>query len=56
MSSDFPFWSLLQAESVLTLATADACGSWSAPVLYAANLINEQPVVYFLSAHSSRTY
>ena len=54
MSSDFPFWSLLQTESVLTLATSDACGSWSAPVLYAANLVNEQPVVYFLSAHSSR--
>ena len=54
MSSDFPFWSLLQTESVLTLATADACGSWSAPVLYAANLVNDQPVVYFLSAHSSR--
>lgn len=54
MSSDFPFWHLLQTESVLTLATADACGSWSAPVLYAASLIDEKPVLYFLSAHSSR--
>ena len=54
MSSDLPFWQLLQTESVLTLATADACGSWSAPVLYAANIVNEKPVLYFLSAHSSR--
>ncbi|MGB1328019.1 MAG: hypothetical protein ACPG82_03475 [Porticoccaceae bacterium] len=54
MSSDLPFWDLLQAESVLTLATADACGSWSAPVLYAATLIEERPILYFLSAHSSR--
>ena len=54
MSSDFPFWPLLQVESVLTLATADACGSWSAPVLYAASLANQKPILYFLSAHSSR--
>ena len=54
MSSDFPFWHLLETESVLTLATADACGSWSAPVLYAATLIEERPILYFLSAHSSR--
>lgn len=54
MSSDFPFWHLLETESVLTLATADACGSWSAPVLYAATLIKERPILYFLSAHSSR--
>ena len=54
MSSDLPFWDLFQAESVLTLATADACGSWSAPVLYAATLIEERPILYFLSAHSSR--
>lgn len=54
MSSDLPFWDLLQAESVLTLATADACGSWSAPVLYAVTLIEERPILYFLSAHSSR--
>lgn len=54
MSSDFPFWHLLETESVLTLATADACGSWSAPVLYATTLIEERPILYFLSAHSSR--
>lgn len=54
MSRDLPFWHLLQSESVLTLATADACGSWSAPVLYAATLVDNQPVLYFLSAHSSR--
>lgn len=54
MSSDFPFLDLLNAESVLTLATADACGSWSAPVLYAATFIEEKPILYFLSAHSSR--
>jgi uncharacterized protein YhbP (UPF0306 family) len=27
----------LNAESVLTIATADDCGSWSAPVLYVAD-------------------
>lgn len=54
MSSDLPFWPLLQQESVLTLAISDACGSWSAPVLYAASLIHTKPVLYFLSAHSSR--
>jgi uncharacterized protein YhbP (UPF0306 family) len=54
MSSDFPFWDLLQTESVLTLATADACGSWSAPVLYATTIVNQTPTLYFLSAHSSR--
>jgi uncharacterized protein YhbP (UPF0306 family) len=54
MSSDLPFWDLLQAESVLTLATADVCGSWSAPVLYAATLVERKPTLYFLSAHSSR--
>ena len=53
-NSGFPFWELLQSESVLTLATADACGSWSAPVLYAPCLIDEQPVIYFLSSSSSR--
>lgn len=54
MSSDFPFLDLLNTESVLTLATADACGSWSAPVLYAATMVEERPILYFLSAHSSR--
>ena len=50
----YPFWDLLKRESVLTLATADACGSWSAPVLYAASLIETQPVLYFLSSANSR--
>ena len=50
----YPFWDLLTRESVLTLATADACGSWSAPVLYAASLLETQPVLYFLSSANSR--
>ena len=50
----YPFWNLLTGESVLTLATADACGSWSAPVLYAASLLENQPVLYFLSSANSR--
>ena len=54
MSSDFPFWGLLQNETVLTLATSDVCGSWSAPVLYAAKLVNQKPILYFLSSRSSR--
>lgn len=54
MSSDLPFRELLQSESVLTLATADTIGSWSAPVLYASCYIEEKPVLYFLSSHSSR--
>lgn len=53
-SQDYPFWDLLTGESVLTLATADACGSWSAPVLYAAALLEAQPVLYFLSSGHSR--
>ena len=53
-NQDYPFWDLLSGESVLTLATADACGSWSAPVLYAASLLETQPVLYFLSSASSR--
>jgi len=44
----------LQAESVLTLATSDACGPWSAPVLYAADFGNDKPDLYFLSSPSSR--
>ena len=51
---DFPCWDILQSESVLTLATADAYGSWSAPVLYATCHNDKKPVLYFLSAHSSR--
>ena len=44
----------LQAESVLTLATGDACGSWSAPVLYVADINAEPFVLYFLSSANSR--
>ncbi|MGB1157949.1 MAG: pyridoxamine 5'-phosphate oxidase family protein [Porticoccaceae bacterium] len=44
----------LQAESVLTLATTDVCGPWSAPVLYAADFNNGCPELYFLSSASSR--
>ena len=44
----------LQAESVLTLATSDVCGPWSAPVLYAADFSNDRPDLYFLSSASSR--
>ena len=51
---DYPFWNLLTGESVLTLATSDACGSWSAPVLYAATLLESKPVLFFLSSPSSR--
>ena len=53
-NQDYPFWDLLSGESVLTLATADACGSWSAPVLYAASLLEAKPVLYFLSSVNSR--
>jgi len=44
----------LQAESVLTIATGDACGSWSAPVLYVADINAEPFVLYFLSSANSR--
>jgi uncharacterized protein YhbP (UPF0306 family) len=44
----------LQKESVLTIATADACGSWSAPVLYVADINAEPFVLYFLSSANSR--
>lgn len=53
-NQDYPFWHLLNGESVLTLATSDACGSWSAPVLYAAVQLQSKPVLYFLSSSSSR--
>ena len=53
-NQDYPFWDLLNGESVLTIATSDACGSWSAPVLYAATLLDTQPVLYFLSSPRSR--
>ena len=48
------FWDILQLESVLTLATADVCGSWSAPVLYVADWLKDRPALYFLSSPSSR--
>ncbi|MGB1244641.1 MAG: portal protein, partial [Porticoccaceae bacterium] len=44
----------LQAESVLTIATGDACGPWSAPVLYVADLGAEPFALYFLSSANSR--
>jgi uncharacterized protein YhbP (UPF0306 family) len=44
----------LQAESVLTIATGDACGSWSAPVLYVADISAEPFILYFLSSANSR--
>ena len=44
----------LQAESVLTIATGDACGPWSAPVLYVADINAEPFVLYFLSSANSR--
>ena len=44
----------LQAESVLTIATGDACGSWSAPVLFVADISAEPFVLYFLSSANSR--
>jgi len=44
----------LQAESVLTIATGDACGSWSAPVLFVADINAEPFVLYFLSSANSR--
>ena len=54
MSKREPYWNLLQSESVLTLATADNGGSWSAPVLYVAELLNDRPILYFLSSPKSR--
>ena len=44
----------LQAASVLTIATGDACGSWSAPVLFVADINAEPFVLYFLSSANSR--
>ena len=44
----------LQKESVLTIATADACGPWSAPVLYVADISAEPFALYFLSSANSR--
>ncbi len=44
----------LNAESVLTIATSDACGLWSAPVLYAADTTEQPFALYFLSSANSR--
>jgi uncharacterized protein YhbP (UPF0306 family) len=44
----------LNAESVLTIATSDACGPWSAPVLYVTDTSAEPFALYFLSSANSR--
>lgn len=44
----------LNAESVLTIATSDACGPWSAPVLYVADTSEQPFALYFLSSANSR--
>lgn len=44
----------LNRESVLTIATADACGPWSAPVLYVADTAEQPFALYFLSSANSR--
>ena len=44
----------LNRESVLTIATSDACGPWSAPVLYVADTEAEPFALYFLSSPNSR--
>ena len=44
----------LNTESVLTIATSDACGPWSAPVLYVADTAEEPFSLYFLSSANSR--
>lgn len=55
MSKDFSrLHNFIESESVLTIATADACGSWSAPVLYVADTSAEPFVLYFLSSANSR--
>ncbi|MDG1164586.1 MAG: hypothetical protein P8P26_00825 [Porticoccaceae bacterium] len=55
MSKDFSkLHGFLQVESVLTLATDDAHGSWSAPVLYVADISADPFALYFLSSANSR--
>lgn len=44
----------LNRESVLTIASSDACGPWSAPVLYVADTEAEPFALYFLSSPNSR--
>lgn len=48
------FHQFLLQESVLTIASADACGPWSAPVLYVADITSEPFALYFLSSANSR--
>ena len=55
MSKDFSkLHGFLNSETVLTIATADACGAWSAPVLYIADTQAEPFELYFLSSSNSR--
>lgn len=44
----------LHQESVLILSTQDENGCWSAPVLYAVDSQQEQPLLYFISSEKSR--
>jgi uncharacterized protein YhbP (UPF0306 family) len=44
----------LQTESVLTLATSDAQGAWSTPLIYVADTSSKDLFLYFLSSVSSR--
>ena len=39
---------------MLTIASADACGPWSAPVLYVADISSDPFALYFLSSANSR--
>lgn len=48
------FNQFLCQESVLTIASADACGPWSAPVLYVADISIDPFALYFLSSANSR--
>ena len=47
-------YQFLQDESVLTIATNDEKGAWSAPVLYAADTTICPFALYFLSSPNSR--
>ena len=44
----------LNRETVLTIATSDACGPWSAPVLYVADTSETPFALYFMSSANSR--
>jgi len=55
MSKDFSkLHHFLRDESVLTISTNDEKGSWSAPVLYAADTAINPFFLYFLSSPNSR--